>query len=348
MLKNKIIKYLLILNLSLLAIILIGKISFFGKIILTIYNSIVIPLLVSMLIYYIIKPLNETFLNKGIKSSRASLLTLIIFTFIFSGLIFCFGKYAVKQFQDMLIKLYGLINNKSNLSGFFSLINNMVDVNKVHELFLYVLKTYLKCIGVTSRKIVGYFMNAFSAILLIIIIVYYMLRDSAKFKDKIVSIVNDKYKKSIGKFLSESNDILSHYVTGQAKVALSLSTMIFIGYKIIGVPNALVLCVITFVLAFIPFVGFFISMIIPMVIAVSMGFSMVLKLVLVFIIVQTLKGRVVVPAIMAKTMKIHPLTDISLVIMAVTLLGPFAAFAVVPVYAILKNGYVIFKKYRNS
>jgi predicted PurR-regulated permease PerM len=68
-----------------------------------------------------------------------------------------------------------------------------------------------------------------------------------------------------------------------------------------------------------------------------MGFSMVLKLSALFITVQTLKGRVVVPAIMAKCMNIHPLTDIFLVIGAIAAGGPFAAFAIVPFYAIIKN-----------
>jgi predicted PurR-regulated permease PerM len=60
--------------------------------------------------------------------------------------------------------------------------------------------------------------------------------------------------------------------------------------------------------------------------------------------VQTLKGRVVVPAIMAKSMNIHPLTDIFLVIAAIAVGGPFAAFAVVPIYAILKNIILVFKE----
>lgn len=126
------------------------------------------------------------------------------------------------------------------------------------------------------------------------------------------------------------------YVTGQSKVALALSIMIFVGYKIIGIPNALLFSSITFILAFIPFIGFFISMIIPFIIALSMGFVMIGKLVIVFMIVQTLKGRVVVPAIMSHAMEIHPLTDISLVIGAVAVGGPLAAFAVVPIYAIIK------------
>ena len=113
--------------------------------------------------------------------------------------------------------------------------------------------------------------------------------------------------------------------------------MIFIAYKIIGIPSALLFSSLTFVLAFIPFIGFLVSMIIPTIIALSMGWVMLLKLVIVFIIVQTLKGRVVVPAIMSKAMNIHPLTDIFLVIGAVAVGGPLAAFAIVPTYAIIKT-----------
>jgi predicted PurR-regulated permease PerM len=106
-------------------------------------------------------------------------------------------------------------------------------------------------------------------------------------------------------------------------------------------PNALLLSSITFVLAFIPFVGFFISMIIPVVISLGIGLYMFIKLAVVFIIAQTLKGRVIVPAVMSKSMNIHPLTDIFLVIGAIAMGGPFAAFIVVPVYAIIKNAVKI-------
>jgi len=68
-----------------------------------------------------------------------------------------------------------------------------------------------------------------------------------------------------------------------------------------------------------------------------MGFVMIAKLAIVFIIVQTLKGRVVVPAIMSHAMKIHPLTDIVLVIGAISIGGPLAAFLIVPIYAIFKT-----------
>ncbi|MDV3428456.1 MAG: AI-2E family transporter, partial [Bacillota bacterium] len=76
------------------------------------------------------------------------------------------------------------------------------------------------------------------------------------------------------------------------------------------------------------------------------GLPMIIKLSIVFITVQTLKGRVVVPLIMSSALKIHPLTDIFLVVTAVSYGGPMAAFVVVPLYAIVKVIALSLYKYR--
>ena len=120
--------------------------------------------------------------------------------------------------------------------------------------------------------------------------------------------------------------------------------MIFVGYKIIGMINPLLLASVTFILAFIPFIGFFISLILPYIIAIALGWNMILKLSILVIIAQTLKGRIVVPLIMGKTMKIHPITDIFLVVGAASIIGPIGAFVVVPIYSLIKVIYKYFNR----
>ena len=71
---------------------------------------------------------------------------------------------------------------------------------------------------------------------------------------------------------------------------------------------------------------------------------MILKLSILVLIAQTLKGRIVVPLIMSKTMKIHPITDIFLVVGAATLIGPIGAFVIVPIYSLIKVIYKYFNK----
>ncbi len=335
--QSKLIKILLIINLSTLTIILLRKIHIVNRITGTVTRAFLIPLVISVLIFYIVRPLNNIFLKKDISPGKASLLTLSIFTFILSGFLSYFSRYAYGQFMQISKQLWVVINDKKQMDGYLNFINSLINVNEIYNLLIDMVKIYLQQIGNSFVRIVAYFMNAFSTAFLIIVIVFYLLKDGHKFKKRVLYFIPEKYKKVMGIILSESDDILSHYVTGQAKVALSLAVMIYFGYRIINMPNALLLATITFILAFIPFVGFFISMIIPIVISLSMGLYMFLKLMIVFIIVQTLKGRVVVPAIMAKSMNIHPLTDIFLVIIAIAVGGPFVAFSIVPIYAILKN-----------
>jgi predicted PurR-regulated permease PerM len=307
-------------------------------------KTLLVPLLVASLFFYIIRPLNNIFLKKGMGSGKASLLTLTICSFILSGLIYYFSQYAYEQFKELRDQLMVTIHENKDIEGIINYINQFINNNEVYTLAVDMAKNYIQKIGHNFMRMLGYFMNTFSMVFLIIVIVFYMLKDGHKFKERVLYLIPDKYKNIIDKLLSESDAILSHYVIGQAKVALSLSIMIFIGYKVIGLPNAMILSTITFILAFIPFVGFFISMIIPVVISLGIGIIMFGKLLVLFIIVQTLKGRVVVPAIMAKSVNIHPLTDIFLVIGAIAVAGPFAAFAVVPIYAIAKNVILVLKE----
>lgn len=343
---SKLTHILIVINLFLLAIILLGKIQFLGNISLAIIKTFLIPLLISVLIYYIIRPLNNVFLKKRISAGKASLLTLIIFTFIASGILSYFGKYVYIQFEQITRQLWTIIYDRRQLDGIIIWLDKFIDFQDLLSLFAASVQHYFLKSGHIFVKCVKYCFNTFSTIFLIIVLVFYLLKDGHKLKKSILNFIPERFKKISYEMLSDCDEILSHYVTGQAKVAFSLAAMIFLGYMVIGMPNAILLAAITFILAFIPFVGFFVAMIIPSIIALSMGYIMILKLIAVFIIVQTLKGRIVVPIVMSKTMDIHPITDICLVIIAVAVGGPFAAFAVVPIYAIVKNSIIIIRRER--
>lgn len=335
--RNKIIKDLLIINLTFLGILLFSRMLFLHNFVRILFKSFLSPLLFSIFLFYLIKPLNIIFLKKRLKPSASALLTLILGIFTSIGVITFFINYIVIQFDVTIEDLTNIVKNKNYINQMMVNINNYLPAHEVYKTFANIANTYTKDLLHNLMFAVKYTLHTFSTVFLMLIILFYLLKDGSYFINNVMFLIPEKYKKLSLKTLSDINTVLDAYVIGQAKVALSLSIMIFVGYKIIGIPNALLFSSITFVLAFIPFIGFFISMIIPSVIALSMGFVMIGKLLIVFIIVQTLKGRVVVPAIMSHAMKIHPLTDIFLVIGAVALGGPLAAFAIVPIYAIIKT-----------
>lgn len=327
---------LIILNLVLLAFYFFIRIPFLVSSFSKIISIIIFPSFLGIFFFYLLKPLNDIFLKKGMRASRAAALTLIIALIILSGVVTLLGKYFIKQINGLIYKLSVLAEDGQMLKSIDGYVGKYIDIQWMYERAIAEISNYVYFILKNIMKVVDYAIDMFSVALLIIVIVFYFLKDGVRFKEGFLRLIPEGFKERTARILVESNKALSSYVTGQAIVALSLAIMVYVGYLIIGMPSALVLSSITFVLAFIPFIGFFISMIIPYIIAINAGTSVIIKLTILFMIAQALKGRVVVPAIMSKAMHIHPLTDIFLVIGAATLFGPLGAFIAVPIYSVVK------------
>ena len=343
--KKNVITYLIIFNLLAILVILLGKISVLRNFINVIFAVVIIPIIFGVFLFYILKPLNNIFLKKKMKGGSAASLTLLIFFFIAAGIMKYFGDYFIEQFINLKMIFFRIVEEKENLYGVGEFFKGDIFELNYYEKFLGDIQKYAVLLASGLRGLFDKGMQLFSDILLVILIVFYLLKDEEKIKKNIVNIFPRKYKYKLYDIVEESDEVLSSYILGQAKVALSLALMVFVGYKIIGMASPLLLSSVTFVLAFIPFVGFFISMIIPYIIAIALGWNMIIKLSILVIIAQTLKGRINVPLIMGKTMNIHPITDIFLVVGAASLVGPIGAFVVVPIYSL---GKVIFKYFNKE
>lgn len=341
--KKKIIYDLIIANLILICLLMLGKFKVVHDFTEVLVVVILTPIAFGVFLFYILKPLNNNFLNKGMKKSRAATLTLIIAVFILSAIGRYFGNYLMKQVTLLKSIVLSVVEEDYIIDTAKEYIESDSIKIILQNIFTQLLE-YVHLLLSNAKEIFDKGMMLFSNILLVVLITFFLLRDGDKFRPFVIKYCPGKYKEVLGNVLSKGDDVLATYIRGQAIVALSLSTMVFVGYLVIKMPSALLLAFITFILAFIPFVGFFISMIVPYIIAVAMGLNMVIKLSVLFVVAQTLKGRVVVPFIMGRAMKIHPITDIFLVVGAAAIGGPLAAFCVVPIYSLLKLTYGELKK----
>ena len=342
--KKNIITYLIIFNLLAILLILLSKIQIFMNVLEVLFSIVVMPIIFGVFLFYILKPFNNIFLKKKVKRNIAATLTLIIFFFILSGVIKYFSDYFIEQFISVKSIFLSLIQESGGMNNIQEVVKDSILKENYYSKFLGELQGYLYLIFSNIRKVFDKGMQLFSNILLIVLIVFYLLKDEESIKESLIEIFPRKYRSKGRNIVEEGDEILESYIVGQAKVALSLSIMMFIGYKFIGMTSPLLLASVTFILAFIPFVGFFISLILPYIVAIALGWQMILKLSVLVLIAQTLKGRIIVPLIMGKTMNIHPITDIFLVVGAATLVGPIGAFVVVPVYALLKMIFKYFDK----
>ena len=123
------------------------------------------------------------------------------------------------------------------------------------------------------------------------------------------------------------------------------------GYSIIGLKYPLVLASIAAVTSVVPYLGPTIAISPAIVIAIITSPWMLLKLVIVWTLVQFFEGHFISPNVMGKTLKIHPLTIIFILLCAGNLMNVVGVIIGIPLYAVLKvlvsHIFLLFKRRYN-
>ena len=176
-------------------------------------------------------------MKNGLKPTASALLTLTLGLSITIGVLTLFSNYIAIEFHGIIKELTTIVKNQDSMNNIMNKINNFIPTLGIYKTFTRIINTYMQNLFQNLLLAVNYTIYTFSTLFLVLIILFYLLKDGPKFKDKIIYIVPKKYKKFVLQTLTDSNKVLDAYVTGQAKVALSLSVIIFVAYKIIGIPR---------------------------------------------------------------------------------------------------------------
>lgn len=126
--------------------------------------------------------------------------------------------------------------------------------------------------------------------------------------------------------------LLAGRLTGMAVEGV----LMWIALGIAGIPMALVLGIITGMLAFIPNIGAFISGALMVSVGFSAGVDKGLWAILIYVVVQTFDGWVVIPMVARKTVDLPPALTLSMQILASALFGILGLALADPLTAMIK------------
>jgi predicted PurR-regulated permease PerM len=119
---------------------------------------------------------------------------------------------------------------------------------------------------------------------------------------------------------------------------LIAGTFIYVGLSIIGVEFAIVFAVLTALLVVIPYFGAIISAIPPTLFALTDSPGKSLLVLAVFIGVHQLEGNVIIPLVMARTVRLHPAVIAVGVVVIGELFGIVGLFVAVPLLSLFVIG----------
>jgi predicted PurR-regulated permease PerM len=175
-------------------------------------------------------------------------------------------------------------------------------------------------------------------------ILYYMLKEGEKFPPMLLRILPDREREEGMRVLRDMDAALSSYIKGQVLVSVFVGLIMYIGYLIIGLDYSLLLALASMLTNVIPLIGPLIGTIPAVVVGFTESPAMAMKVLVVALIAQQLEGNFVSPTVMGRSLNIHPLTIIVLLLVAGSLGGFLGLLLAVPAYAVAK--VVISHSYR--
>lgn len=343
-LDNKAITVFLVTLLLGLNIFILSKISFLFFPVIDFLSVVMLPVILSGLLFYLLNPLVD--LMEKYKINRVLAISII---FIIIAILLIIGlAVAIPNLQRQVVIFAQ--NVPSYLEDADKVIDDLVtkrlpddfrpQLEQVLAQFSTQATAWASNISSKAVNWVSALISGTSQVIVALIIMpfmlFYLLRDGKGLRNYITQFLPNKLREPVGKVLSEVNQQLANYVRGQITVAVIVAIMFIIFFKIIGLRYGVVLGITAGFLNLVPYLGSFLAMIPALVLGLIAGPIMLLKVIVVFIVEQTIEGRFVSPLILGSQLNIHPITILFVLLTSGSMFGIWGVLLGIPIYASAK------------
>ena len=343
-LDNKAVTVFLVALLLGLNIFILSKISFLFIPVVDFLSVVMLPVILSGLLFYLLNPLVD--LMEKYKINRVLAISII---FVIIAILLIIGlAVAIPNLQRQVVIFAQNVPNY--LEDADRVIDDLVtkrlpddfrpQLEQVLAQFSTQATAWASNISSKAVNWVSALISGTSQVIVALIIMpfmlFYRLRDGKGLRNHITQFLPNKLREPVGKVLTDVNQQLSNYVRGQITVAIIVAIMFIIFFKIIGLRYAVTLGITAGVLNLIPYLGSFLAMIPALVLGLIAGPVMLLKVIIVFIVEQTIEGRFVSPLILGSQLNIHPITILFVLLTSGSMFGIWGVLLGIPVYASAK------------
>ncbi|AMD95013.1 AI-2E family transporter [Leptotrichia sp. oral taxon 847] len=340
---------LIVVTLLFLSILLFFKVYDYFKKPINLAISTIFPFILSFIIVYSLMPIIDMISNKKNEKKAAKkliknrnlaiLLVLSIFFAIFIYIVLAFIPLIAKQVSS-LIEFF--LKNQGNFQkkAFSFMEANNIDlknaiINSKDVIINITVQLLTSSYSIVSSTFTLLFMTPIFTIMLIfsydnIEIWIEKFLSEIDSEGKLVDLAK-KIDQTIGKYILVT--VLDSMIVGIASfiifycLKLDYSVLFSI---IIGFGNV------------IPFLGPFIGLIPVIFFAATKSFNLVIVIVVIVTIVQTIEANIVKPWLTGKSVKMHPITTLLVVLIGGALFGIGGAFIGIPIYIVIKLSWIFY------
>jgi predicted PurR-regulated permease PerM len=327
-------------------------------------RTLILPVMLAFIIAYVLHPLAAGLTDKariplGISSFLVLLAFILIILGLSTGLGFALSDRVVSlalYLADIAQALPAQIEQLLNLQ--FTIGSYVIDLSQSNLTpLLSDLVGSLSPLLAEAGSIISSFAlaaaSAFTTILLILVISYYLIVDFEKITPALIRLAPPAYREDICSLLEEANRIWRAFLRGQLILGIVIGVTVAILMIAVGLDFPLVMGLIAGLMEMVPMLGPFISAVIAALLALfqpaniwgltPLAFSAVI--VAIFIAIQQIENTILVPRVIGESLDLPPLF-VFLAVLAGGILGGFVGILLAaPILATLRLflGYIYFK-----
>lgn len=309
--------------------------------VLYIEREILAPFILAGIFAYILNPFVD-FLSNKLKIPR-TLSVVIIYIFLITGLVssgYALGKRVIEESSQLDKFVSNLVvtvrSEANNLPDWVkpSVLDTLSSLDK-SKLF------------VVTPSIISIFPQALSRIITFVVFLFsafFFLKEGRNITDRLLNQIPSPYKIEIEILLLKINAVLGGYLRGQIFMVLFMSSIFYLILSLFNVKFALVIAIFSGIAEIVPFIGPIVATTVAgltsyTTLATGFGFNpfqTALGVVISYIVARQIQDYFIIPYVMGKITKLHPLIILFAVLAGGHTFGLLGLILAVPLAATIK------------
>lgn len=303
-----------------------------------IIKTILLPVIFGGALFYLVEPIQRKLEEKGIPRWGSILIILFGMAIALTIIIVAIAPKINAQINSLV----------DNFPSYAATVNDwriylMNQVDHMPDQIKQSLDSGIETIESSAGKIGGGILNFLqsvtSAILTLFLVPFFfifILKDHEKFAPQVYGLFSGGFRSWLMKTLTDIDEVLRSYIQGQMIISVMLATLLLAGYSIVGLEYALLLSVFALFMNVIPFFGPWIAFVPAATIALLQDPKMIIWVSIITLVAQQIDSQLITPNIMGKSLNIHPLTIITLLLAAGSIAGFIGILLAIPTYAVIR------------
>jgi predicted PurR-regulated permease PerM len=324
----------LIISLTLLIWVVLGAILFWAV---GYVRSTLVLLAIAALLAYALYPAVKL-LQRVMPRPVAVVLVYLVALSGLSAMLYLLARTTIDQVISLTHYVQSLLNAGGNnqLTPFLETLNRLgfsqEQLRATGQQLVAQLQSLVRSVLPLLSSLLNFLLNT----LVVATLSIYLLLDGSRVTTWLRQNTPRAQREPINASLDTLQRVIGGYIRGQLLLATTISLLTGLGMALLGVPYAVFLAVVAFLLEFIPIVGAVLTGVVCVAVALTQGWVTALLVLGFVVFLQALEGQILAPRILGGSVGLHPIVALLALLAGSELFGITGALFASPMAGVLQ------------